>query len=82
MTSDGIGFFILHGDIYRYLFYLLLHSTAFMSFSGRLYFYLIKRLQVMKMVEKGHFIRYYEKCKILVQEKYGKSKTLPRFEPA
>ena len=26
----------------------------------------------MKMVEKGHFIRYYEKGKILVREKYGK----------
>ena len=54
ILSDGIGFFILHGDILRTLFSLLAHSTAFMSFSGWLYFYLRKRMQVMKKVEKGH----------------------------
>jgi len=54
IRSDGIGFFILHGDILQTVFSTLLHSTTFMSFSGRLYFHLRKRLQLMKMVEKGH----------------------------
>ena len=36
----------------------------------------------VKKGENGDFIRYYEKCKILVREKYGKSKASPSFEPA
>ena len=52
MSRVIVKLFTLKGDISRTLFSLLLNSTAFMSFSGRFYFYPRKRIQVMKKVEK------------------------------
>ena len=55
IVSDGIGFFILHGDIYEVHFSLLLRSTPFTIFSGPIHFRMKKRWKVLKSVEKGGF---------------------------
>ena len=39
-------------------------------------------MKVLKKGENGDFIRYYEKCKILVREKYEKSESPASFELA
>ena len=82
IDRDAKGFFILNGDIYEVLISLLLRSNPFTIFSGHILIHIKKRWEVLKRVEKGRFGHNYENCKILVREKYEKSKTRASLEPA
>ena len=61
MGSDGIGFFILYGDVFEMLISQLLRSAPFTIFSGHKLFRIKKRWKVLKSVEKCGFEHYYEK---------------------